>query len=255
MTGSARPMRILILGGTAEARRSRRRAWPPAAIFAVTLSLAGRTAQPAPQPVPVRMRRLRRRRRARPLSSRRADRCPDRRHASLCRDHLRQCGRAPPRATGVPLLALRRPPWTKVDGRQLDRGGDGRGRRRGARQAPRRVFLALGRKELQPFAAAPQHVYLDPQRRSGRPAARACPTRPISPRADRSPRPRTARCSKRHRIETIVAKNSGGAATYGKIGAARALRLPVIMLKRPALPDVAFGRRRSRRCSPGSIMR
>ena len=37
----------------------------------------------------------------------------------------------------------------------------------------------------------------------------------------------------------IVAKNSGGEATYGKIEAARALRLPVIMLKRPALPEVA----------------
>ena len=41
-----------------------------------------------------------------------------------------------------------------------------------------------------------------------------------------------------HRIEVIVAKNSGGAATYGKIVAARALGLPVIMLRRPALPEV-----------------
>jgi precorrin-6A/cobalt-precorrin-6A reductase len=36
-----------------------------------------------------------------------------------------------------------------------------------------------------------------------------------------------------------VAKNSGGTATYGKIAAARALGLTVIMLRRPALPDVA----------------
>jgi precorrin-6A/cobalt-precorrin-6A reductase len=42
----------------------------------------------------------------------------------------------------------------------------------------------------------------------------------------------------RHRIDVIVAKNSGGEATYGKIAAARALHLPVIMLKRPALPEV-----------------
>src|SRR5581483_1848663 len=40
-----------------------------------------------------------------------------------------------------------------------------------------------------------------------------------------------------HGIETVVAKNSGGAATYGKIAAARALHVPVIMLKRPALPE------------------
>ncbi len=36
-----------------------------------------------------------------------------------------------------------------------------------------------------------------------------------------------------HRIDVIVAKNSGGAATYGKIAAARRLGLPVIMLQRP----------------------
>ena len=35
----------------------------------------------------------------------------------------------------------------------------------------------------------------------------------------------------------MVAKNSGGTATYGKIAAARALGLEVIMLRRPALPD------------------
>jgi precorrin-6A/cobalt-precorrin-6A reductase len=41
-----------------------------------------------------------------------------------------------------------------------------------------------------------------------------------------------------HRIEVVVAKNSGGPATYGKIAAARALGLPVIMLGRPLLPAV-----------------
>ena len=46
-----------------------------------------------------------------------------------------------------------------------------------------------------------------------------------------------------HRIDVVVAKNSGGAATYGKIAAARALGVPVIMLRRPA---AARCRRRSR---------
>ena len=34
----------------------------------------------------------------------------------------------------------------------------------------------------------------------------------------------------------VIAKNSGGAATYGKIAAAREAGLPVIMIRRPALP-------------------
>ena len=41
-----------------------------------------------------------------------------------------------------------------------------------------------------------------------------------------------------HRIETIVAKNSGGEATYAKIAAARALGVTVVVLRPPALPDV-----------------
>ena len=41
-----------------------------------------------------------------------------------------------------------------------------------------------------------------------------------------------------HAIDIIVAKNSGGTATYGKIAAARALGVPVILLRRPALPEV-----------------
>ena len=41
-----------------------------------------------------------------------------------------------------------------------------------------------------------------------------------------------------HTIDAIVAKNSGGEATYGKIAAARALGIEIIMLRRPQLPEV-----------------
>ncbi len=36
-----------------------------------------------------------------------------------------------------------------------------------------------------------------------------------------------------HGVQAIISKNSGGEATYAKIAAARALSLPVIMIKRP----------------------
>lgn len=38
-----------------------------------------------------------------------------------------------------------------------------------------------------------------------------------------------------HHINLLVAKNSGGAATYAKLEAARRLRLPVVMIERPAI--------------------
>ena len=58
----------------------------------------------------------------------------------------------------------------------------------------------------------------------------------------------------KHGIEIVVAKNSGGEATYGKIAAARALGLQVVMLRRPTLP-AAPAVETSRMRSRGSIMR
>lgn len=42
----------------------------------------------------------------------------------------------------------------------------------------------------------------------------------------------------RYRIDVVVSKNSGGAATEAKLDVARERGLPVVMLKRPALPEV-----------------
>ena len=39
-----------------------------------------------------------------------------------------------------------------------------------------------------------------------------------------------------HGITAIVAKNSGGEASYPKLVAARELNIPVIMVRRPVLP-------------------
>ncbi len=38
------------------------------------------------------------------------------------------------------------------------------------------------------------------------------------------------------RYDVIVSKNSGGAATGAKLGVAREMGLPVVMVKRPSLP-------------------
>lgn len=228
-------MRILILGGTSEARRlAERLAARPD--LAVTLALAGRTAAPAPQPVPVRIggfggsEGL-----AAYLRAERIGALIDATHpyaAVISANAARAAA-----AAGIRFVALHRPPWRPVAGDRWAEATDARDAVRALGTAPRRVFLALGRKELAPFAAAPQHHYLlrsvDPvEPPLAVPHAIYLIGRgPFSEAADRA-------VIEAHRIDVIVAKNSGGAATYGKIAAARALGLEVILLRRPDLPAV-----------------
>src|SRR5262249_33410144 len=113
-TGSTRDMRILILGGTTEARQLAERL-AKRADLAVTLSLAGRTTAPALPPVPVRLggfggaQGL-----ADYLLDRKIDVLVDATHpyAATISTHA---ATAAPRAR-VALLALRRPGWTPIAG-------------------------------------------------------------------------------------------------------------------------------------------
>ncbi len=139
------------------------------------------------------------------------------------------------RKTDVPLVALRRPPWVAVAGDRWTEVNDASEAARALGETPRRVFVALGRKELAPFNHAPQHHYLI---RSVDPVDPPLPLPhviyvtgrgPFSEADDRA-------LMTAHAIEVVIAKNSGGAATYGKIAAARALGIGVIMVRRPPAP-------------------
>jgi precorrin-6A/cobalt-precorrin-6A reductase len=234
MTASARIERILILGGTIEARRlAEALAGRPG--LSVTLSLAGRTAEPKSQPVPVRsggfggVEGL-----AEYLRTERIELLIDATHPYA--DAVSANAARAAELAGVKLLAIRRPPWARVEGDNWIEVGGVAEAVRALGRAPRRAFLALGRNQLQPFAAAPQHFYVvrsvDPvEPPLAVPRANYITARgPFSEVEDRA-------LLEQHRIEVMVAKNSGGDATYGKIAAARALGLPVIMLQRPALPE------------------
>jgi precorrin-6A/cobalt-precorrin-6A reductase len=52
-------------------------------------------------------------------------------------------------------------------------------------------------------------------------------------------KPAEARLLQAERIELIVSKNSGGAATYAKIEAARQAGVPVVLIARPDKPHGA----------------
>jgi precorrin-6A/cobalt-precorrin-6A reductase len=227
--------RILILGGTVEARQLAGRLAGRAG-HNVTLSLAGRTAAPAAQPVPVRIGGfggadgL-----ASYLAAHRIDALIDATHPYAAAISANAAAAAARTATRV--LALRRPPWEAVAGDRWTEVEDIAGAVSALGQAPRRVFLAIGRKDVAAFAAAPQHDYL---------------IRSVDPIAPQLKLPRASTITARgpfseaderdllsqHRIEVVVSKNSGGGATYGKIAAARALGIAVVMLRRPKLPAV-----------------
>jgi precorrin-6A/cobalt-precorrin-6A reductase len=227
--------RILILGGTTEARLLAERL-AQRTDLAVTVSLAGRTAAPAPQPVPVRVggfggaAGL-----AAWLHAQAVDLLIDATHPYAARISA-NAAEAAARAE-VALIVLDRPAWTPVAGDRWTVVPDMPAAVQALGAAPRRAFLALGRNELAPFAAAPQHFYLV---RSVDPVEPPLPVPHAAYVTGRGPFDEAGEREllARHRIDVIIAKNSGGAATYGKLAAARSLGVAVIMPARPARPPV-----------------
>lgn len=226
-------MRVLILGGTSEAA-SLARALAGDARFQATLSLAGRTRAPATPPVPHRIGGfggidgL-----AEYLRIERIDALIDATHPFAAQISRHAAVAAAQTATR--LLVIWRPPWQQGRG---DRWITVAGMRAAAEvlgRAPRRVFLTVGRQDLAPFAAAPWHHYLI---RSVDPPDAAALPRHAEVIAARGPFAEAdeRRLLAQQRIEVIVTKNSGGNATVGKVDAARALGLPVVMVARPPAP-------------------
>ncbi|RUW67080.1 MULTISPECIES: cobalt-precorrin-6A reductase [unclassified Mesorhizobium] len=226
---------ILILGGTTEARQLAGKL-AARADLAVTLSLAGRTESPVAQGVPLRVggfggaQGL-----AAYLKETGTALLIDATHpyaARISANAAEAAGQA-----GVPILALRRPGWEPVAGDRWTLVDSVAEAATALGTAPRRVFLAIGRQEAGAFEAAPQHHYLirsvDPvEPKLAVPDAIYLLARGPFPEADERA------LLESHGIEAIVSKNSGGEATYGKIAAARALGIDVIMVRRPSVPDV-----------------
>lgn len=224
---------MLILGGTTEARELAARL-AGRADLAVTLSLAGRTANPVEQPVPVRTggfggaEGL-----ARYLHENRMNVLVDATHPFAARISANAAAAAA--ATKVSLLILRRAEWKPVAGDRWTVVDTIPAAIAALDAEPHRVFVTLGRQELKPLEAAPQHYYL------------VRSVDPVEPRLavpnaeyilDRGPFEieREKALLRDRRIDAIVAKNSGGRAAYAKIEAARALNIPVFLVRRPAAP-------------------
>jgi precorrin-6A/cobalt-precorrin-6A reductase len=101
---------------------------------------------------------------------------------------------------------------------------------------PARIFLAIGRQHLAPFAARSQHFYL--LRLVDAPAT-ALPLPNNEVVLARGPFTVEGDLAllRDRRITHIVTRNAGGEGAKAKLDAARALGLPVIMIDRPSLPE------------------
>ncbi len=224
--------RVLILGGTAEARELA--AALDARGVAVVSSLAGRVARPRLPAGEVRIGgfggpdAL-----ARWLVEHEVAALVDATHPFAERISASAARAAP--AAGVPLLRLERPGWSERDGDRwqwVDSLGEA------ATLIPQlgeRAFLTTGRQGLAAFAPVESVWFLircvDP------------PQPPLPPRhellLDRGPYTLSGELAliDRHAIDLVVTKDSGGAHTAAKLGAARERGLPVIVVRRPPRAD------------------
>ncbi|RFU87826.1 cobalt-precorrin-6A reductase [Streptomyces triticagri] len=226
-------MHVLILGGTTEARRLAGLLHGTPRLT-VTSSLAGRVTSPRLPPGEVRIggfggaEGL-----AGWLRDHRVDALVDATHPFAGTMSFHAAAAAT--TAGVPLLALRRPGWQPVDG---DVWHDAASLEQAAQLLPAlgsRVFLTTGRMGLGAFAALTDQWFLV---RSVDP-----PEPPHPPRTevllDRGPFTLAAEREllRRHRIDVVVTKDSGGAATAPKLTAAREAGLPVVVVRRPPVPE------------------
>jgi precorrin-6A/cobalt-precorrin-6A reductase len=228
--------RVLVLGGTSEAMALAEVLAARSEIDAV-LSLAGRTSAPRLPPIPHRIGGfggvdglvdyLRRET---------IDVLVDATHPFA--RHMTANAAEAAKRCAIPRIVFTRPPWVPVAGDRWTFVADTEEAIAALGEAPRRVFLTVGRLSLPAFRAAPQHSYL--VRSIDAPDASEQPPNmtlilargPFDVAVERA-------LMQDHGIAFLVTKNSGGTATDAKLQAARDLGLPVILIDRPPLPDGA----------------
>lgn len=222
-------MRVLLLGGTAEARELAARLYPR---IEVVSSLAGRVPDPVLPVGPVRvggfggvdgLRRW--------LHDNGIEAVIDATHpfsATMTANAAQVCAQL-----RLPHVVLNRPPWDPVGAAVLS--SDTAAAEHIAAQGYSRVFLTTGRSGTAAFRDSAAWFLI---------RVVTAPDAADLPRAhellvSRGPYDYDGERAllTRHRIEALVTKNSGGDLTRAKLDAARELGIAVVMIARPALPS------------------
>jgi len=225
---------VLLLGGTGEARRLAEQLVQEFPGTRIISSLAGRTTEPAPLAGELRRGGFggpdgleRYLRELRPVA------VIDATHpfaAIISRNAATAAA-----AAQVPRLVLARPPWRPQQGDRWIEVGDAAGAAAALAPFGKRVWLTVGATDLPAFAALADRWFL---------------VRRVEPPDAPLPLARSALMLARgpfrledeqrliddHRIDALVCRASGGAATAPKLEAARQAGLPVIMIRRPPAP-------------------
>jgi precorrin-6A/cobalt-precorrin-6A reductase len=133
--------------------------------------------------------------------------------------------------TGLPLIALDRPPWNRLDGDRWHEVDDFESAAMLVNVENARVFLSIGRQELASFSACTNAWFLiraieEPTEHLPLHHQLVLQRGPFELKDE-------LQLLRSHAIDYVVSKNSGGLATYNKIAAARSLGTPVVMIKRP----------------------
>ncbi|GLY33120.1 precorrin-6A/cobalt-precorrin-6A reductase [Kineosporia sp. NBRC 101731] len=135
---------------------------------------------------------------------------------------------------GVPLLVLRRPQWRAQAGDRWVRVADifSAAVHLARYPAGARVLLTTGRQETAAFAELPQRFWLRAVEAPDGPLPEHCDII-----LDRGPFTLDAERELMRHMDVLVTKNSGGPMTAAKLTAAREQGTEVIMIERPPLPD------------------
>lgn len=224
--------RLLVLGGTSEARSLAERLTAEPGVDVVS-SLAGRVREPRLPVGEVRVGGFGGADGLRDwLLNNAIDAVVDATHPFAARISANALAAAT--EVGVPLAMLRRPAWTAGPG---DRWTEVDSLDDAAAVLPslgRRVFLTIGRQGVDRFAAVDAWFLV----RAIDPPEGGLPEE-MTLLLDRGPfEVESEMALMRDRgVDVLVTKNSGGALTEAKLAAARRLGVPVVMIRRPPVPD------------------
>jgi len=141
---------------------------------------------------------------------------------------------------GVPLIALERPPWEPEDCDHWRAAADVLAAASMANHKGNRVFLTIGRQELGAFSNCEDAWFL--VRAIDQPNEKLPTNSKLILKRGPFHLEDELQMFRNESISLVVSKNSGGTAIYSKIDAARALRIPIVMIDRPRkhnIPTVA----------------